>query len=278
MFQPQEKDFWGGRLHRFDTGGPPGSSLEARALCQMATVALAWAFQGEVIAAATRKGKTLATYASDDEPAAKEGWDRTVAGKVFHPKYKVEPVPAGKLALQYLTACRKQISQFLTTQPAQVRKAARRMARCAGTGGMIWTSTSSHVLRNDCVAPAHLPILWVGRDYTYRQSALRPVAEDMLLWMGYLHFPTKPVKAAADRKVGCVVVSVEGPPADAGSGVIHIASCWKAYDSAVDLPGYPIRILPTSGILHTLQWYSLMAELARLTAASGRAPEGAGTK
>ncbi|KPK85063.1 MAG: hypothetical protein AMJ81_04250 [Phycisphaerae bacterium SM23_33] len=263
MFQPQEKGFWGGRLHRFDTGGPPGG-LEARALSQMATLALAWAFQGEVIAAATRKGKTLATYASDDEPAAKEGWDESVAGHVFHPTCKVAPVPAGKLARQYLQACREQVSQFLTGQPAQVRRAAERMARCAKAGGMIWAATSSHVLRDDCVMP-HLPILWVGRDYTFQQSALRPGPDDMLLWMGYLHFPEEVVKAQTARQVPSVVVSVEGPAAEGGTGLIHIASCWKAYDSAVELPGYPIRILPTSGILHTLQWYSLMAELARLT-------------
>jgi hypothetical protein len=260
MFQPQEADFWGGRLHRFDTGGPPGGSPQQRALCQMATLALAWAFQGEVIAAASRRGKTLATYASDEEPAAREGWDRTVAGKVFHPKYKAKPVPAGKLGRQYLRICREQVSQFLTSQPAKVRAAAGRMARCAAGGGMIWAATSSHVLRSDCVFPAHLPILWVGRDYTYSQSALRPGRGDMLLWMGYLGFPDEVVKTTAGRGVECVVVSVERPPAD--SPAIHIASCWKAYDSAVELPGYPIRILPTSGVLHTLQWYSILGEFA----------------
>ncbi|MHC4718296.1 MAG: hypothetical protein ACYS5V_15095, partial [Planctomycetota bacterium] len=128
-----DRRFWTDRLHRFDTGAPAGSSLKAVALGQMASAAMAWAFQGEVMAAATRKGRTLATYASDHEPGGK-GWDRTVRGQTFHPRHKVPPIPAGRIGKAYLKACRSQAAGFLRTQPGQVRLAGRRMAECMKRG------------------------------------------------------------------------------------------------------------------------------------------------
>ncbi|GAH44926.1 unnamed protein product, partial [marine sediment metagenome] len=32
------------------------------------------------------------------------------------------------------------------------------------------------------------------------------------------------------------------------------------YDTVIDLPKYPIRVLPTSGVVGTPHWYSIMAE------------------
>ena len=252
-----DKGFWGGRLHRFDTGAPEGSSPKALALGQMATAALAWAFQGEIIAAAARKGKTLATYASDHEPDGK-GWDRTVRGQTFHPKHKVPPIPAGKIGREYLKICRGQAAEFLATQPGQVRLAARRMAACMKRGGMVWLVTNSHLHPQGSLVPSGLRLKRLGREYNYDFFGRRLPKGDMLLWLGYLDYPAEKVQVALDRGCDIVTMSVDAGPTDRRR--THIRSCWKKWDTVIELPNYPIRVLPTSGVVGSLQWYAILAE------------------
>lgn len=252
-----DKGFWGDRLHRVDTGAPAGSSLKSLALGQMATVAMAWAFQGEVMAAATRKGKTLATYASDHEPGGKD-WDRTVMGQTFHPEHRVPPVPAGRIGRQYLKACRAQAAEFLSSQPRQVRLAGRRLAACMKRGGMVWLVTTSHLHPTGSLVPRELRLKRLGREYNYDFFGQRLPKGDMLLWLGYMEYPAEKVQVALDRGCDIVTMSVDPGPTDARR--VHILSCWKKYDSVIDLPNYPVRVLPTSSVVGSLQWYAILAE------------------
>ena len=49
-------------------------------------------------------------------------------------------------------------------------------------------------------------------------------------------------------------------PSPTNSRLVTIRSHWTDYDSVIDLPGYPIRVLPASGVAQTPQCYAIMAE------------------
>jgi len=250
--------WWGDRLHLVDTGAPEGGSLEALCVGQLSTTALAWALHGEIISAATRRGKTLATYASDWEPGGR-AWDASVRGRHEHPKYKVPPIPAGKIAREYLKTCRGQVADFLATQAQQVRLAGRRMARCMKAGGVVWAVFSGHIHPRGAVAPRELTKLKMfGRTYEWGRTARRLPVGDMVLYLGYLRYPTRAVWSAAERGCEMVVVSVDDGRTD--KHLTHLRGCWKDFDTVINLPNYPIRVLASSGVVQTPQWYALMAE------------------
>jgi len=57
-----------------------------------------------------------------------------------------------------------------------------------------------------------------------------------------------------------VTLSVAGGPAQ--EQVTNIRCFWKAYDGVVEVSGYPAgyRALPSSGVVMSAVWYSLMDE------------------
>jgi len=258
------------RLFLIDTGAPPGDDWPAVCLGQLATTALAWAFHGEVIAAATRKGKTLATYASDWEPDGPE-WDDTVRGEHLHPEYRVPPIPAGQLGRRYLTICREMTARFLDTQAGQVRLAAGKLARCLKRGGTVWILTNAHIHPRGSIVPGGLTqMVNCGRERGWRRVRYDLDAGDVLLWFGYLRYPREPAETALDYGAEAVTVSVDPGINDAKR--VHILSCWRDWDTVIDLQNYPIRVLPASGTVQTPQWYSVMAETeaAYLALTAGR--------
>ncbi|MFB3891724.1 MAG: hypothetical protein ACE15C_06845 [Phycisphaerae bacterium] len=247
---------WSNRVF-IDTGAPAGATWADVSLQQMATVAMAWAFQGEVFAAATRKGKTLATLGSDCEPNGPK-WDKSVEGKMLHPKYTLPPIPAGQIGKEYLRTCQKQVAQFLIAdQPRQVRLAAGRMAAKMQAGGSVFVVVGGHLHIQGAIIPRELPnVIMYGRNWEWRPSILKK--EDVFLHLGYLDYPRDMVKSALAAGADAVTVSVAEGPTDEKR--THILGCWANWDSTVNVPDYPVRILPSSGVVQTPQWYSLMAE------------------
>ena len=246
------------RLHLFDTGAAAGKGLQAACVGQLATTALAWAFHGEVIAAATRKGKMLATYASDWEPDGLE-WDDSVRDHHVHPTCKVPPIPRGRIGTRYLKICRKQIADFLATQMPQVRLAAGRLAGCLRRGGRVWLVSQGHIHARGSIVPPGLPrVINSGREGRWRWNSYDADEGDMVVWMGYLRYPADQADEVLRIGAGLVTISVDAGINDERR--VHIRGCWKDYDTVIDLPKYPIRVLPSSGVVQTVQWYAILGE------------------
>jgi len=258
-FELPDQGLWDNRLYRIDTGAPPGGKVKDRAISQFATLAMAWAFQAEMMAAATRSGKVLGTYSHDVEPDSAQ-WDASVRGKVFLPGRRLPAVEAGKLGKEYLRAVAAQVALFSTTQTKQLRLAANRMAAAVRNGKTIWLVHSLRTFQSDCVVPADLPIAYLGYDWNMNLVAPRLPAGDVLLYVAGVEYPAQTVATARERGLECVVISAEPGPAQ--EGVVNISGCWKSPDSVVPVPGYPRKVLPISGVVQTLQWYSILAETA----------------
>lgn len=257
---------WQDRLTLIDTHAPTGSSWADIAVGQMATCAMGWAFQGEVFAAATRKGKTLTTYASYCEPKGHE-WEKEFHDTTIHPRFSAEPMPAGQVGREYLRTCRRQIAKFLEAgQGDQVRLASRRMVDVLDAGGTVWTIIAGHVHTQGAIVPRELDLAFFGRDYDFHKKLLSK--GDMLLYVAYIDYPEELVTAALAARAQAVTISVSDGPTD--DSRVNIRSYWSKWDSTINVPNYPVRILPSSGVVQIPQWYSLMAEAQRIAKASPR--------
>jgi hypothetical protein len=228
----------------------------------MAAVATGWAFQGEMFAAATRQGKTLGTYASSCEPFG-DDWDKTTEGRNINDRFHLPPIPAGKIARDYYLICQKQLVDFLDSrQASQVRLAARRMARTMNDGNTIFVVACGHIHSLGAIIPREFVRLTIyGRAWEWRPKILQP--GDMLFWLGYLDYPTKEATDAIHRQCDVVALTVADGPSNEHQTTIR--SCWANWDTVIDVPDFPVRILPSSGVVQTVQWYALMAESSKLS-------------
>jgi uncharacterized phosphosugar-binding protein len=249
------------RVILLDTQAPEGSTWSDISLAQMSTTAMAWAFQGEMFSAATRKGKTFATSASDAEPHGRE-WDDANKGRTLNQRFTVPPIPPGKIARDYYRICQHQLIAFLEDgQADRLRLAAERMARTMKSGRIIFVVVSGHLHRDAAIVPREFVRMAIyGRTWQWQPEILE--SGDMLFWLGNLDYPKKEISDALSRGGEVVSLTVaDGPTSDRE---ITIRSHWSAWDSVIDVPDLPLRILPTSGVVQTVQWYALMAEIEKL--------------
>ncbi len=251
---------WPAGLCLLDTDAPPTERMADFAVGQIATVAAAHALEGEMIAAATRRGRTLAFYPSLGAPGGDTFCER-IRAKSFLDEPHLAPIPAGKLARAYLEACHGYVSAFLASdEPAQVRRAAERIAACQRRGGTAWTVVSGHVLQRGGTVPPELSslALYSGR---WQWEAPRGLhADDLLCNLGFFDYPQKEVDAARGIGAEVVTLSVAGGPAR--EQVTNIRCFWSTNDGTVEVPGYPAgyRALPSSVVSMSAFWYSLMDE------------------
>ena len=251
-----DRAWWGRRLVLIDNQARAGGGWRELCVGQLSTTVLAIMLHGEIISAASRRGITLASYGSDWEPGCVD-WDAFVRLRHVHPRYDVPPIPAGELARRYHAICRRYIADFLAGEPGQVRLAAQRLARHVRDGGEVWTICDGHVHGRGAYIPPDMPaVTMIGR--SYRWSPTRMPEGVMLLWMGYLRMPYPALDTLLKRGHSAVLFCVD--PGPSNSRLVTIRSHWTDYDSVIDLPGYPIRVLPASGVVQTPQWYSIMAE------------------
>ena len=255
-----KKDAWKDRLVMVNTRAPAPVGLKGLAVSQMATVATAWALEGEIQAAATRKGKTLATWSADAEPGSRE-WDKSVTDLHVHPKYNVPPIPAGQMARKYLEICRADIAKFAATQGNAVHQAGASLAECMNRGELVWTIVSGHFFLRGGVIPPELDKLYlVGREYQWRGPvAAGPQKGQMIYYFGYLDGGGRMLQGPLDRGLKAVLVSAHA--ATPREGLVQVRNCFADWDTVIDLPGYPIRMLPASGVVCLPQWYSILSEI-----------------
>ena len=261
MLPAVRRDAWGKKLFLIDTRAPEGGSWKDVAIGQMATCATNWALQGEVFAAGTRKGKTLATLASDAEPNGLE-FDKIIGTAKLNERYPLPAIEPGRVARDYLLTAQRYIAASLEAREAkQVRLAASRMVQTMERGNIVLTLIAGHVHVQGSVIPREFT-KWMmfGRDWEWSGQALGK--GDMLLFVAYLDYPTHEVDLARRAGADVITMSVQEGPTDEHR--THIRGYWTQWDSTVNIKDYPVRILPASGVAQTLEWYSLIAEMEKV--------------
>ncbi len=245
-------------FYLLDTRMPMGASGADETVRRAATIATTFMLQGEMFAAASRIGKTMAMLASVHEPGGM-AFDDRIRGSIFLETAPIEPIPPGTISEAYVAACREQVGISASIeQDSSVRQAAMRMAACTMRGGTIMVVSGGHLDFNGLELPRELmPWFFYGKPWEWK-APCGLNRGDLLLYLGYIKPPVEEVHAALAIGAEAVVISLEQMEPD--QRLSQIRTTWRPWDGCVSVAGYPHRILPTSGVVTTPLVASLLDE------------------
>ena len=232
-----------------------------------------WALTGEVVAALTRKGQMPTMWKSWMWPDGREWSDKYYNKAQFHDDFKIAPIPAGTLSKAYLEEIRANIWRFGVAQSASVVRAATMIAAESKAGRKTIVATQGHA-----------PWRYVGQGEDARWATLSDFDHSvpaqmagqektpdraLVLRLGYHGLHKDEAALLAKKKQRVILVTMQTPRAEfqppAGLAQGSIDMGWKYGDAAVAIDGYPIQILPPSGVMQIVAYQSINAEvLARL--------------
>ena len=237
-------------------------------------VSALWTWTGELIGSFTRKGKMPVVWQSiwlegSKERNAKYSAEDDLSKRRFHEDLAVPAQPEGGIGRLYLDVLRRQVGGLRGPVLEQMAAAAGLMAGCARGGSAVHVQTVSHYTDHDVRLPG-LPA-WAKVARRYREPAQLDgvmMPGDMYFELGYmgLQLPFLEVVAKAGGK--SVVALCHGPAvkSDGPQPTILIDSQWDYGDAAVSLPGYDVKVLPTSAVLQTAIFRAVIAKAEALSA------------
>ena len=147
--------------------------------------------------------------------------------------------------------------------------AAELMSDCLRHGGAVHIESVSHYTLYDIDLPG-LPV-WAKHPKRYPEpeeiaAAMKP--GDVYFELGYMELRPRFLEAAAKAPGKSIVALCHAPPA-APAGpqpTMLLDAQWDSGDAAVSLPGYDVKILPTSAVLQTAIFRAMIAKAAALAA------------
>jgi len=244
---------------------------------EAAAIATLWPWMGEFVAACTRQGKTPVMFQSVAVPT---GMDRikkhslpkgapTGMYRKWHAK-SIPPVREGRLARAWLAMARKRLRSLRARELSDIRQAARRAVQCRQASGSCHVASTGHapVYLTDSPSDAGLFRKVGGSPAPGTPDVIGP--KDFVFVLGYHSLMNEAPYHLADRvrKAGASVAwsaATYRPEAiRTRPGEIFIDAQWEYGDADVDLPGYDVRILPTSGLLAVTLYGMVNAEIFEL--------------
>jgi hypothetical protein len=260
----------------FDSGLGPEDSVDlgggrrAGKLNHLVNAVHGWVLTSEVVAALTRRGRMPAMWKSWYYHDGREWSDRYFRKTGFHDEFKVPPAAAGALASEYLDRIRYLLRRFANTQLDGVRAAADLVAAEHLAGRDTIVASSGHmsmycVGRYDDSAWAanHEVHAFVGPQMKSYAEKTPDGALAVCLSESGLHRDL----AALFRDKGQRVVLIAAPnpypetrvPGD--GYLLHIDMGYAFGDACVPVEGYPVRILPASGVMQAAAYQCLNVEV-----------------
>ena len=229
---------------------------------------LLWTFTGELVGALTRKGIMPTMYQSVLVTGARERNARYLAHR-FHEKHKVPPVPAGQLGRAYLKELEVCYRKLLDEEMNAIEEAARVCVRVRKGGHRIYAFLISHFPVHQWGAPGdpgYMHRLEVKSGETPTNAKLQQNLRqgDLFFFLGYYRRPTREYKTA--RHAGALVVEViTGTDEHKDSELVpdyRIRPKWPYGDSLVTVPGYDVKILPSSGIVQSVIYWAVVGSMS----------------
>ncbi|HOZ45329.1 MAG TPA: hypothetical protein PLO37_01400 [Candidatus Hydrogenedentes bacterium] len=226
-----------------------------------------WIFTGELVAALTRLGKMPVMYESigayDGAARIREFENGAIA---WHDEHHVSPIDAGVLGGRYVEIMIARSRRLDADQRDRVETAARWAAE-AHAGGKATVMYSMGHLFPDEIGETAIGSLFRSGVWNagFRRHAVPDdtYAEgDLIVHIGYQHPPSRLLERARSAGARVAYLSVYADREFAKDpGVIWIDCMWPWPDAVVDVKGYDIPILASSGILNgAVAWeiYRLM--------------------
>lgn len=227
-----------------------------------------WTFEAELIAALTRMGKMPVMYQSYMVPEGKD-WANKYSGKQFHDDLTIEPIAPGVLGKAFLNQIRENVRLFDTRQSANLNRA---------VALIVDEKKAGH---NTVIASmGHSPFTYLGKgeETAWSQSfdleatvpahveAYQKGAPEgaLVLRIGYTGFKPDEATVLKDKKQRVILVSTQNPapeakiPADLQQ---YIDMEWTFGDASTPIAGYPIKVLPPSGIMQLIAFEAINVEV-----------------
>lgn len=195
-------------------------------------------------------------------------WAEDHAKMKFHSDVKIAPISPGRIGRAFLKEMKANIDRFEASQTGHIATAAKLISDELTQG------------RKTPVAyMGHAPWTYVGKyedtawetnyDISYGEEAWNKFASEMpenglVVRLGYTGLPPEEVAAYAKKDLRVVLITTVNPNpkwAVPATEPLFIDMGWAYGDAAVTIPGYPIRILPPSGIMQLVAYEGINVEV-----------------
>ena len=234
----------------------------------VANIAALWTFEGELVAACTRRGKMPVMCLSIYMEGAQERLTK-YEPYAFHEDMVIAPVPPGQVGGDFLAEMRRCLGGMRAHQIPAFQKGGRRIASVIHIGYTGWVVARGHHLQHH---PFKLPgnpgILNSSRAATRGPDQLAQLVtamgpKDALVYVGYYPNPTEYLEYLRVARFPSVFIigGQETDPLTPNPWETNIDPYWERGDACVEIPGYDIKILPPSGVIQTTALWMIIGEI-----------------
>ncbi len=259
----------------FDTHAAPHGGLVERDGAWLvptdppAAIAAVWAWTAEFVGACTRLGKMPVMWQSIMVPGSAER-NKTHAGKRFEDA-PVAPVKPGALGREYLAKLEANVRAVFVGEQAAIDRAVKQAVDARAKGGRLYTYLFGHATMLQPGVPGD-PGLFAKAyiEWNRPDDAIKLSPSDFVLCIGYdgvLRGETFGGFAEKARAAGAALAwsFTDYKPEEAKAvlaGETYIDQHWPLGDAVVTVPGYDVRILPTSGVISCGLYWAISAGVA----------------
>jgi uncharacterized phosphosugar-binding protein len=241
---------------------------ESYPLVSLQNLAILWAFTGELVSSLTRQGYMPVILESMQVARGQER-NQGLRDKRFDKEQTVPAVPAGRLGETYLDRIAEYYRALCQDEVRAIEKVAQACLNVRKNGNEIHAFLTPH-----------FPLYQIGApgDPGYMQpfehmSGLAPPLEqlksvlkpgDLFFFLGYYRRQAPAYQVA--RQAGAQIVEVisgTGMPETAQPSpdyVIHPK--WPYGDAVVEIPGYDVKMFPSSGIIQSAIYWAVVGSMS----------------
>ncbi len=241
----------------------------------------AWIATGEMITACIRGGKMPTIWMSVwlEGALVRNSGMVTVAHNnlrepwpvpLFHEDRFIPPLAPGYACGEFLDAMDR-ILDVLVNQAAQLDQAGEWMAQAKAAGKRNWAVLVGHSYPRILDIPmeepktSEYPIEW-GHSYSDLSIALPKdfTRGDTALHLGYAPVNMKAFAAIMKRGIRLIHTTPYGRPAELKDrpNFLWLDLPWRPADASVDIPGYSVRILPSSSSAQSMAYNAILCSMA----------------
>ena len=231
---------------------------------------LMWTWTGEFVAACTRLGKMPVMYQAHAVEGGEERSHRLRELR-FHPE-KPQPVDAGKAGHEYLAELRIDLQKVHDGELADIGAAAALAVEALRADRGVYAFLHGHLMLHDQVEyPTSTGYFTQYNDGWFGpKEGVELQPEDVVLCIGFdRRYHTWQFNEWDDgaRAQGAILIwsftdyKTEETRGVAELGELYINQHWDYGDAVVLIPGYDVKILPTSGVIGQALFRMINAEM-----------------
>lgn len=229
----------------------------------------AWVVSAEIISALTRRGLMPTMWKSYAYPDGREWGNRYFRKKQFHDEFKVPPIPPGELSKRYLDRMRYHFRRYQRTQLPKVERAAALIEAELAAGRKTVVATSGHMpwqyagKFKDAQWAEGIDLHWHVKNQV-KQYLAKAREGALVLRLDQVGLHRSLVEFFAAKKQRVIVATGDNPDPDfrvPDSMLLSLDLGHAFGDACVFIEGYPIPILPPSGLMQLVAYQSLNAQV-----------------